>query len=149
MGGWLEGVTISNISVRNARVPIFIHLQNIPGQPNARMTAWVRSILISDVQAFGAIVTSSVSGIPAYRVEDVTLRNIRIRTDEAGSEDWRANVPPECEHGQLLKMASMYSRKNLNDIGRFLSRRWESHQQKPRYSVARIAVKCAANLDVR
>jgi hypothetical protein len=97
-GGWIEGVTISNISVRNARVPIFIRLQNITGNPDTRMTAWMRSILISDVQAIGAIVTSSITGIPGYRVEDVTLRNIHIRTDEAGVEAWRTNVPPEREY---------------------------------------------------
>lgn len=97
-GGWIEGVTISNISVRNARVPIFIRLQNITGKPDARMTASMRSILISDIQAIGAIVTSSVSGIPGYRIEDVTFRNIRIRTDEAGQEAWRTNIPPEREY---------------------------------------------------
>jgi hypothetical protein len=97
-GGWIEGVTISNISIRNARVPIFIRLQNITGNPDARMTAWIRSILISDIQAIGAIVTSSISGIPGYRVEDVTLRNIHIRTNEAGHEAWRTNVPPEREY---------------------------------------------------
>lgn len=98
-GGWIEGVTVSNISVRNARIPICIRLQNILGDPEAKMKSWLRSIMISDIQAFGAIVTSSVTGIPGHPVEDVTLRNIRIQTDEEGEADWARNIVPEREHG--------------------------------------------------
>jgi hypothetical protein len=98
-GGWIEGVTISNISIRNARIPVCIRLQNITGEPQAEMRSWMRSIMISDVQAFGAIVTSSITGIPAHPVEDVTLRNICIQTDEQGQAGWAENVVPEREHG--------------------------------------------------
>jgi hypothetical protein len=98
-GGWIEGVTISNISIRNARIPVCIRLQNITGEPQAQMKSWMRSIMISDVQAFGAIVTSSITGIPGYPVEDVTLQNIRIRSDELGQAGWARNIVPEREHG--------------------------------------------------
>jgi len=98
-GGWIEGVTVSNISIRNARIPMCIRLQNITDNPKAQMTSWMRAIMISDVQAFDAIVTSSITGIPGYPVEDVTLQNIRIHTAEEGHETWKNNVVPEREHG--------------------------------------------------
>jgi len=98
-GGWIEGVTISNISIRNARVPIFIRLQNLTGRPQAKMVSTLKSVMISDVQAFGAIVTSSIMGIPGYAIEDVTLRNIRIQTNEKGEAAWAQNVVPERENG--------------------------------------------------
>jgi hypothetical protein len=98
-GGWIEGMTISNISIRNARVPIFIRLQNIIGRPQAKMVSTMKSISISDVQVFGSLVTSSISGIPGHPVEDVTLRNIRIQTDEKGEAAWAQNVVPERENG--------------------------------------------------
>jgi hypothetical protein len=98
-GGWIEGVTISNISIRNARVPIFIRLQNRVGRPEAKMVSTLKSVLISDVQAFGAIVTSSILGIPGYPIEDVTLRNIHIQTEEKGEAAWAQNVVPERENG--------------------------------------------------
>jgi hypothetical protein len=98
-GGWIDGITISNITIRNARVPIFIRLQNLIGRPGAKMVSWLRSVMISDVQAFGAIVTSSITGIPGHPVEDVTIRNVRIQTDEKGQEQWAQNIVPERENG--------------------------------------------------
>jgi len=98
-GGSLEGVTISNISIRNARAPIFIRLQNQVTHNQTKMKSWMRSVMISDVQAFGAILTSSITGIPDRALEDVTLRNIRIQTDEPGQAEWTQNAVPEREHG--------------------------------------------------
>jgi hypothetical protein len=59
----------------------------------------MRSISISDVQVFGSIVTASITGIPGHPVEDVTLRDIRIQTDEKARSEWSHNVVPEREHG--------------------------------------------------
>jgi hypothetical protein len=98
-GGSLEGVTVSNILVRNARIPIYIRLQNKPSHKETPMTAWLRSVMISNVEAFGAIITSSITGIPEHPLEDITLRNIRIQTDEPGQAAWAHNVVPENEHG--------------------------------------------------
>jgi hypothetical protein len=97
-GGSMEGVTISNISVRNARVPFWIRLQNRLGHNETPMVSYLRSIMISNIQAFQAEITPSILGIPGYPVEDVTLRNIRIQTDEQGKAEWEKNVPEEREH---------------------------------------------------
>jgi hypothetical protein len=98
-GGWIEGVTISNISIRDARIAIFIRLQNLISHKESVMKSWLRSVSISNVQAFGAIVTSQITGIPDHPAEDITLRNIRIQTDEQGKAEWANNVVPEREHG--------------------------------------------------
>jgi hypothetical protein len=44
--------------------------------------------MIDNVHATGAILTSSITGLPGFDVEDVTLSDIRIARDEAGKEDW-------------------------------------------------------------
>jgi len=98
-GGSIEGLTISNVSIRNARLPFWIRLQNRVGHRETPMTSWLRSVMISNVQAFGARITSSILGIPGYPIEDVTLRNIRIQTEEPGKAEWINNVPQEREHG--------------------------------------------------
>ncbi|SNT34813.1 Polygalacturonase [Granulicella rosea] len=98
-GGSIEGVTISNITMRNARVPIWIRLQRNVGHEVKPMKAWLKSVMISDVQAFGAHISCSIMGIPGYPMEDITLRNIRIQTDEPGEAKWLDNVPQERETG--------------------------------------------------
>ncbi|HEY1790483.1 MAG TPA: glycosyl hydrolase family 28 protein, partial [Verrucomicrobiae bacterium] len=95
-GGWIEGVTISNIRMQRVRTPIFIRRGNrkprTDGTPGT-----LRGVMIDNVYATGAIVTSSVTGIPGFDVEDVTLSNIRIQSEENGKADWVDRKIPETE----------------------------------------------------
>jgi len=59
-GGMLDGVTISNIRMQNARTPIFIRL----GKRTLGAGSYLRNVMISGVNATGAIVTSSITGVP-------------------------------------------------------------------------------------
>jgi hypothetical protein len=97
-GGSIEGVTVSNITMNNVRTPIFLRLQNRMGKPTAKMTGSLRSVSISDVSAKGAILTSSLTGIPGYFIEDVTLKNINIETEENGDAQWAKLDVPELEN---------------------------------------------------
>ncbi len=97
--GWIDGVTISNITMKNVRTPIFLRLQNSYKDKTATMSGRLKGVTISDVQASGAILTSSVMGIPGFPVETVKLNNIRISTNEAGKAEWVNNSIPELEHG--------------------------------------------------
>jgi polygalacturonase len=93
-GGWLEGVTISNVRMQNVRTPIFIRR----GIRRARVdgtAGTLRGVMIENVHATGAILTSSVTGLPNFDVEDVTLSNIRISSEEAGKAEWVAREVPE------------------------------------------------------
>lgn len=88
-GGWMDGVVISNIRMQRVRTPIFMRLGARNG--NGRL----RGVMIENIHATGAILTSSITGIPGHAVEDVTLSNIRIDTEEAGKTEWMAKPVPE------------------------------------------------------
>lgn len=89
--GWIDGVTVSNIEMRNVRAPIMVRLQNKIGAPAPAMTGRLKSVKISNVRATGAILTSSITGIPQHMVEDVTLDGIQISTSEPGRAEWAQN----------------------------------------------------------
>lgn len=93
-GGSLEGVTISNIRMQRVRAPIFIrrgsrHLQT-DGNPGT-----LRGVMIENVYATNSTVTSSITGVEGFDVEDVTLSGVMINTDEAGPVEWVNREIPE------------------------------------------------------
>ena len=90
-GGILDGVTISNIGMKNARTPIFIRL----GKRTLGAASYLRNAMISGVNATGAIVTSSITGVPGMPVEDITLADISIETSEHGRPEWTRHSVPE------------------------------------------------------
>jgi hypothetical protein len=93
-GGWLEGVVISNIRMQRVRTPIFIRRGNRRPRPDGT-PGTLRGVMIENIHATGAILTSSVTGLPGFDVEDVTLSNIRIDSEEAGQEEWTGREVPE------------------------------------------------------
>jgi hypothetical protein len=101
-GGWVDGVVISNIRMQRVRTPIFLRLGGRNG--NGRM----RGVMIQKVHATGAILTSSITGIPGHQVEDVTLSNIRIETEEAGKAAWMER--PVAEQIKSYPEARMFGR---------------------------------------
>jgi hypothetical protein len=88
-GGWVDGVVVSNIRMQRVRTPIFVRLGARHGAGR------LRSVMIENVHATGAILTSSITGIPGYQVEDVTLSGIHIDTEEAGQAAWTTRPIPE------------------------------------------------------
>ncbi len=97
-GGSIDGLSISRITIKNVRTPIFVRLQNRIGKPTAKMSGSLRNVTISDVTATGAILTSSITGIPGYPVQDITLQNVSIETEEPGEADWAKIDVPEKEN---------------------------------------------------
>lgn len=94
-GGWLTGLVVSNIRMQRVRTPIFIRLgdrsraRGIPGT--------LHGVLIEDVHATGAILTSSITGLPNQAAEDITVSNVRIDTEERGRAEWIDRAVPEQE----------------------------------------------------
>jgi hypothetical protein len=85
--------------MHNTRTPIFVRLANRSGNPpSGPKQGAVRGIMIENIHATGAILTSSVAGLPGHDVEDVTLSNIRIDTVEGGERDWVDREIPEVPH---------------------------------------------------
>lgn len=95
-GGWVDGVTISNVRMQNVRTPIFIRRGNRKPRPDGT-PGTLRGVMIDNIHAGGAILTSSVTGIPGFDVEDVTLSNIRIDSQENGKAEWVDRKIPETE----------------------------------------------------
>jgi polygalacturonase len=90
-GGSVDGVVVSNIRMQNVRAPIFVRL----GQRTKREGTFLRNVLIEGVDAEGAIVTSSITGVPGLRPSDITVSNCRIRTVAQGQTDWAHRDIPE------------------------------------------------------
>jgi polygalacturonase len=94
-GGWVNGVVISNVRMHNVRTPIFIRLGNRGGGQKDPVPGTLRGVMINNVHATGAILTCSVTGLPGHDVEDVTLSDIRIDTEEGGKAAWSDLQIPE------------------------------------------------------
>ena len=115
-GGWMEGVVISNIRMQRVRTPIFIRRGNRTPRPDGT-PGTLRGAMIENIYATNSILTSSVTGLPGFDVEDVTLSNIRIESDEGGSADWLnrkiAEIPksyPEARNFGRLPSYGLYCR---------------------------------------
>ena len=93
-GGWVDGVVISNVSMQRVRTPIFIRL-GARRKPSGDWPTRLRGVMIDNVHATGAILTSSITGIPGNDVQDVALSNIRIETGEGGKREWIDRKIPE------------------------------------------------------
>ena len=90
-GGSIDGVVISNIRMQNVRAPIFVRL----GARQRKGGTFLRNVLIDNVDATGAVITSSITGVPGLRPSDITVSNCRIRTVEQGQADWARREVPE------------------------------------------------------
>jgi len=88
-GGTLDGVTISNIRMQNVRTPIFIRLSH----RHAGADTCLRNVMIRGINATGAILTSSITGMPDAKVEEITISDVVLRTQEQGEKGWGSEVP--------------------------------------------------------
>jgi hypothetical protein len=93
-GGWLEGVVVTGICMQRTRTPIFLRL-GARTAPSPGNSTYMRGVMISDVYATEAVLTSSITGLPGMPVEDVTLSNIHIESQEPGKREWTQREIPE------------------------------------------------------
>jgi polygalacturonase len=96
-GGWIDGVMISNIRMQRVRTPIFIRRGARHPAPDGA-PGGLRGVMIDNVHATGALLASSITGLPGFPVEDVTLSNIRIDSTETGRAEWMQRAVPEAAH---------------------------------------------------
>ena len=100
-GGMLEDVTITNITMRDVvNSPIFIRLGNrARGPKETTGVGELRRVIISNIVAYNAEpkYASIISGIPARRIDDLRLSNIRIYYKGGGTKEQAALAPPENE----------------------------------------------------
>jgi polygalacturonase len=99
-GGYLEDVTITNITMRDiVNAPIFIRLGQRMRGPDTIPPGVCRRIIISNIVAYnvdyrhGAI----ISGLPGNEIEDLQLSNIKIYYKGGGPKDSINRKVPEFE----------------------------------------------------
>ena len=80
-GGVLEDVVFSNITMRGTNAPLFFRLGARMRSPENTPVGKLRRVRISDVNVSDADPRYPIliSGIPGYRIEDVTVHNVHIR----------------------------------------------------------------------
>jgi polygalacturonase len=96
-GGWIDGVLVKNIQMRRSRTPIFIRLENrkrVHDYPQRGL----RNVNIEGVQATGALLASSITGLKGMEVRDVTLSRIHIENVLQSKPEWAGRSVPEQEH---------------------------------------------------
>lgn len=99
-GGTMDGVAISNVSMRNAVAPIFLRLGDrarppVEGgakQPVGRL----RNVTISGIRARGGGLTGcAIAGLPGHPIENVSLQDIRLEFQGGGTAEDARRVPAE------------------------------------------------------
>ncbi|GII23661.1 exo-poly-alpha-D-galacturonosidase [Planosporangium mesophilum] len=98
-GGALEDVTISNITMRNVQMPIFLRLGARMRGPAGLPVGTLRRVSISNVIAHDADprYPSTIAGIPDHQVEDIRISNVRHHMVGGLSMNDAPANPPERE----------------------------------------------------
>lgn len=102
-GGVLDGVVISNVSIEGTLVPLFVRLGNRARKHRVDATepavGVLRNVRIENLQVRGAgDIGSSITGLPGYRVENVTLRGVHVELAAAGMATDVGRKVPEREN---------------------------------------------------
>ncbi len=98
-GALLEDITITNTTMRDlVSGPIFMRLgARLRGPKESTKVGTLKRILISNLACYNAPrkISSVLSGIPGYAIEDVKLSNIYIETAGGGAAEMAKIEPPE------------------------------------------------------
>jgi polygalacturonase len=101
-GALLEDFTITNTTMRDlVSGPIFMRLgARLRGPSESTRVGTLKRILISNLECYNAPmkVSSVLSGIPGYMIEDVKLSNVYIESVGGGTAETAALRPPELEN---------------------------------------------------
>jgi len=114
-GGIVENIIISDIKIDGPKVPIYMRLGNrgrvhTLDAPKPGVGIF-RNVKISNVIAtnIGSKIGSSITGIPGYKIENVTLKNISIEYPGGGTiedaekeiEELETHYPESTKFGEL------------------------------------------------
>jgi len=101
-GALLEDITITNTTMRDlVSGPLFMRLgARLRGPRETTKVGTLKRILVSNLECYNAPlkVSSVLSGIPGFPIEDVKLSNIYIETVGGGTADDARIQPPELEN---------------------------------------------------
>jgi len=115
-GGVLDGVTVSDIVVRDVLTPVFVRLGNRGRGQSPPTPGALRNVEIVNVVADGVSETSSITGIPGHAVAGVAIRGLRIGSRGGVTAPGGLDVPEqEGEYPQagmfgVLPASGLYAR---------------------------------------
>ena len=111
-GGSLDGVRVSGIQIRGARTPLFVRLGQRSGGKGS-----LKNVTFENIYATGAVSASSITGVPGSFVENVSLENVQLHSEENGHEAWagkpveeRVDHYPEALMFEHLPASALYVR---------------------------------------
>ena len=94
-GGYMDQITISNITMEGVQTPIFIRL----GSRN-NPTGSLKNVVISNIVANAcSAIPSIIAGVPGFQVENVSIRDVLIKSVGGGTQEDIARDVPENEKG--------------------------------------------------
>jgi len=85
-GGVLERVSVSDITMLDVPVPLFVRLANRGSGPSTRGPGTLRNLTIRRIVATGVQGTSSITGLRDVPIEGVTLRDVLLSAAPAAGE---------------------------------------------------------------
>jgi hypothetical protein len=102
-GAMVRNILVSNIAMKNVSAPIFIYKgkrgRKAPWladeAPDGFEPGQMSDMLISNVSATGADITSSITGIPGSPIERLSLSGIHIEYEGGQPEELSLSEPPE------------------------------------------------------
>jgi polygalacturonase len=98
-GALCEDIAISNITMRDViNAPLFFRLgARLRGPKETTKVGTMRRILVDNVSSYntGSHISSIISGIPDYAIQDVKLSNIYIHHQRGGTAETAKIVMPE------------------------------------------------------
>jgi hypothetical protein len=92
-GASIDGVVISNISIEDADVPIFIRVGNRGRSMPSATPGSLKNISIHNVTATGAALTSSITGVEGGRVQNVIIDGFTVTARGGGAVRTLDDVP--------------------------------------------------------
>ena len=107
-GGMLQGINISNVSMVNARAPIFIRLGNRGRDMAEPVPGVLKDVVISGVTARNASLAASITGIPGHPARDITLRDLYFEFSGANPfQPWEAVPEKEDAYPEALMFGGL------------------------------------------
>ncbi len=98
-GSHIDGVTITNISMKDVQYPIFLRLGNRGRDMDVPVPGTLKNVIISNITATNAKHAGLLTGIPAHPIENVLLENIIVTCKGGGTKEQAGIDVPELVDG--------------------------------------------------
>lgn len=104
-GGRIDGVTVSDVTMRDVAAPLFVRLGRRGRDQPGAVPGRLRNVVIRNVSASGATDTAAITGLVGHAVEGGTLEDVRITTAGGWRRHRGLDVP---ERPARYPMVGMY-----------------------------------------